>query len=103
MELQTPYIHVYTYCDMTPEIRNSEVRKTVIARQRRVETHFRSNEYSGINQRVTQRLVHVLMETANNKEMNCCAWCSISGRREASSGRDTESRDRVRYREFEKL
>jgi hypothetical protein len=77
--------------------------KTVIARQRRVETRFRNNEYAGMNQRVTQRLIRILKQTANNKEMNCCTWYSISGRREASSGRDTESRDRVRYREFEKL
>jgi hypothetical protein len=70
--------------------------KTAIARQRRVETRFRRNEYAGINQRVTQRLIQVLMATANNKGMNCCTRCFISGRREVSSGRHTESRYRVR-------
>jgi hypothetical protein len=42
------------------------------------------------------------MKTANKKGMNFYTWCSISDRREASSGRDTESRVRVQYREFEK-
>jgi hypothetical protein len=33
-----------------------ESEKTAINRQRLVETRFRSNEYAGINQRVTQTL-----------------------------------------------
>jgi hypothetical protein len=33
----------FSYCDMTPESRNSGVRKTVIARQRLVETRFYDN------------------------------------------------------------
>jgi hypothetical protein len=53
--------------------------KTAVARQRRVETLFCGNEYAGINQRVTQRLTHVFMATANNKGINCCTWCSFSG------------------------
>jgi hypothetical protein len=32
-----------------------ESEKTAIARQRQFETRFRSNEYAGIDQRVTQR------------------------------------------------
>jgi hypothetical protein len=46
--------------------------KTVIARQRLVETCFRSNKYVGIYQRVAQIFTHGFMETANNKGMNCC-------------------------------
>jgi hypothetical protein len=34
-----------------------ESENMAIARQRLVETRFRSNEYAGINQRVTQRLI----------------------------------------------
>jgi hypothetical protein len=71
-----------------------ESEKTVIARQRRDKTLFRGIEYAGINQRVTQRVTRVFMATANNK--------GISSPREATSGRDTESRDRIRevYRLF---
>jgi hypothetical protein len=36
------------------------------------------------------------MANANNKGMNCCAWCSISGPLEARSVRDIESRERER-------
>jgi hypothetical protein len=63
--------------------------KTVIARQRLVETFFR---YDG-------ELKHVFMATTNNKGMNCCTRCSTSGPLEASSGRDIESRDRGLERE----
>jgi hypothetical protein len=69
--------------------------KAAIVKQRRVEIRFFSNKYAGINQSFTQRLIHVLMATANNKGMNYCAWCSLSGPREAISGPDAESRDRV--------
>jgi hypothetical protein len=64
--------------------------RTAIARQRLVETRFRSNEYSVIDRRVAQRLKHVFMATASNKGMNCCTWCSISGPCEAISGRNRE-------------
>jgi hypothetical protein len=39
-------------------------------------------------------LKHVSVTTANNKGINCCNWCSISGPREASLGWDSESRGR---------
>jgi hypothetical protein len=77
---------------MTPGNRNVKSEKTAIARQRLVEKRFRSIEYAGIDQRVAQIWTHVLMATANNKGMNCFTWRSVSGPREASSGRDTESR-----------
>jgi hypothetical protein len=70
--------------------------KTAIARQRQVETRFRSNEYAGINVRVTQRVTNIITETAINKGMNTYTWCSISSPLEASSDRGTESGIRVR-------
>jgi hypothetical protein len=86
---------------MTPESRNI---KTVIAKQRLVQTRFRDDqlEESVDKQRLSKHisfrykgeLKQVFMVTANNKGMNCCTWCSVSGPLEASSGRDTESRER---------
>jgi hypothetical protein len=99
-------LSIYGYGDVTPESRNSEarVRRHLISNgqictkfplKRLSETRFRNNEYAGINERVTQRLTHVFMVTANNRGMNYCTWCSISDPHKASSGRDTESGDRI--------
>lgn len=70
---------------MTPEYRNSEVRKRAVARKSLVKTRSRSNKYTGTNQPVALILTHFFVATTNNKEMN---WFSSSGPREASSGRD---------------
>jgi hypothetical protein len=81
-------LYTVTWC-LKDGIVKSE--KTVIARQRLVETCLRYNGESK----------HVFMTTANNKGMNCCTWCSISDPREGNSEETTESRDRIHERERE--
>jgi hypothetical protein len=70
-----------SYCDVTPESRNSEARArrpvisnnyvdTKFTLQQLVDTHFRCNEYAGINERVTQEIDSVYMATADNNGTN---------------------------------